>query len=189
VLRCSFQNLGCARRRVGAPKVEDAVWEKVKHILEHPESIAAMLASRRTEIESGGAVSELDRVQSVLDSIKRKEQRIVTAFVNEYVDEEGMATQISFPRERKEHFLEEITRLEAEASDAVSELDLLDSFQEAADSIRKSLGDLDGADRGEVIRLFASRIEVFADSINVVVLPSRGVIDKVTARPRLWAQP
>jgi len=157
--------------------------------LEHPESIAAMLASRRTEIESGGAVSELDRVQSVLDSIKRKEQRIVTAFVNEYVDEEGMATQISFPRERKEHFLEEITRLEAEASDAVSELDLLDSFQEAADSIRKSLGDLDGADRGEVIRLFASRIEVFADSINVVVLPSRGVIDKVTARPRLWAQP
>ena len=97
-------------------------------------------------------------------------------------DEEGMAAQMSLIKERKEHFQQEVTRFEDQASNAGEELQLLDNFQAAADSIRENLGDLDQVNKGEVVRLLVNRVEVFADYVNVEVLPSEGALLQVTTR-------
>ena len=143
-----------------------------------------MLDARRTELESGGACPELERVKQELEAIKQKEQRIATAFVNEYIDEDGIASQMSLIKERKEHFEKEVARLENQSSNVDEELEMLDNFQAAAEGIKESLGDLDKVNRGEVMGLLVNRVEVFADYINVEVLPSEGALEQVTAHSR-----
>lgn len=164
-----YKNTSCPKPRIGARTIEDAVWDTVMGFLERPESIQAVLSARRHELEEGGSWADLDRARRQLAEVEQEEQRAVTAFVKGYVDEQGLSIQIKFIKERKEHYQEEVARLEREAGTLGAEVEALSAWLASAGSLRKRLALLTPEERAQALRAVVDKVVLDGGKVEVVL--------------------
>ena len=164
-----YKNASCPKPRIGARTIEDAVWDTVMGFLERPESIQAVLSARRHELEEGGSWADLDRARRQLAEVEQEEQRAVTAFVKGYVDEQGLSIQIKFIKERKEHYQEEVARLEREAGTLGAEVEGLSAWLASAGSLRKRLALLTPEERVQALRAVVDKVVLDGGKVEVVL--------------------
>ncbi|MDP6715748.1 MAG: hypothetical protein QF368_14160, partial [SAR202 cluster bacterium] len=122
---------------------------------------------RTKALEVSGSFPELDAIRDDLAETKLKEQRLATAYMNEWIDDETMKLQSGFLSEREEHYETEVARLEAEAEFASSQIDIARAFADLADQLEDKLDSMDDTERGKLMRLLVDRIDVYPDSVKV----------------------
>jgi site-specific DNA recombinase len=108
----------CSARGMRAEKVEEAVWDKVKSVIDHPEVVFAEtenLMARSTLLES-----EIARTQAQLGRIDQEQQRLVRLYRFGEVDDEFITREINQVKKRQtalQHQLSDLQeRLRASAA-------------------------------------------------------------------------
>ncbi len=162
-----WKKRGCPKPSVEAPTIEGAVWNELRNRLRTPESAQTLIDERTKALEVSGSFPELDAIRDDLAETKLKEQRLATAYMNEWIDDETMKLQSGFLSEREEHYETEVARLEAEAEFASSQIDIARAFADLADQLEDKLDSMDDTERGKLMRLLVDRIDVYPDSVKV----------------------
>lgn len=169
---------GCVRPRIGAVKLETIVWNEVKRVIEHPETVRAVVEERRAEFERTGTLCEIEKKKRQLVKVKEEGQRAITAFTKGYLDEDELDIRMKSVNERREMYEYDLERIGSEVGDYDSQLALLDDFMAVAEHVRGRIPTLSEDDKAELIDVLVNRITT-GESINVeMVLTSAPVTEK-----------
>ncbi|MCH7786233.1 MAG: recombinase family protein [Chloroflexi bacterium] len=176
------KDAGCVRRSIGAVKIEKAVWEVVKDVLEHPEMVMKLIDDRRRSIEETGSHAEMDRARNELEKVEEERQRALTVFQKGYLNEAELDIRMKSINERREMYREDLDRMESEVNDYERQVEMLNAFIERAEDIKKRLADPSDVFKSEVIAAMVKRVDVSEDIKVRLVVGSESIIKDVGRR-------
>lgn len=155
------RGLECRRpRRYRADMLEQAVWAKVRELLEHPGLVAQAIQARSLELAETGTLDELERAKGKLREVEAEEYRAVNLCVKGIITEDALRGQLKLIRERQEHWRSEVQRLEESSRDAQAALDRLADFEHSALRIAARLDHLNFAERRTVLEAMIDRVSI-----------------------------
>ena len=164
--RCGGYKL-CNNRQVRTELLDNAVWQEVRKVLEHPSRMKDEYRSRlspETETNYGEIVS----VETRLKKLRNGLDRLIDSYANGLIDKSEFEPRITEIRER-------ITRLEPQHQElkdqASMEKDLrliINTLDQFSLRVKGRLDQADWSTKQELIRALVKRVEVDHDQVNVV---------------------
>ncbi|MFI5380008.1 MAG: recombinase family protein [Tepidisphaerales bacterium] len=187
--RCTNnQGRVCANPMVRADRLEAAVWEDVKGLLEEPERVRREY-ERRLEPEPPAAGD--GPLRRSIQQTQRQIDRLIDVFTEGTLQKQEFETRLKTFRERLAR-LEEQSRAEQDREAQQAQMRLvighLDSF---AEKVKHNLHEADWAGRREIIRTLVKRVEVDREEVKICYrvdvgpfapAPSRGQVPHCKGR-------
>jgi site-specific DNA recombinase len=159
----------CDNRPVRGDRLEQAVWDRVRALLEAPERVAdeyrrRLQAAQNTATEPD-EVAVLDRRMAAL---RRGIGRLIDSYAEGVIERAEFAPRIAGLKARLAQ-LEQRRQMVAEAAGAERELTLIiGQLEEFAAKIGAGLDGLDWSGRQAIIRALVRRIEIDGDQIEII---------------------
>ena len=158
----------CDNRSVRSDKLERAVWDEIRAVLEDPHRVAEEHRRRLADArESPGeaAAADLDRR---IAALRRGIGRLIDAYAEGLIERGEFEPRVEGMRGRLSRLEQERQTMAANA-EAKKDLMLLVGRLEAfAHKVHSGLEDLDWNGTREIIRAMVRRIEIDGDHVNVV---------------------
>jgi site-specific DNA recombinase len=159
----------CDNPPVRGGRLEAAVWDRVRALLEEPERVAQeyhrRLDTARDSATGTGEVRELDRQ---IAALRRGVGRLIDSYAEGVLDPAEFKPRVAGLKVRVAR-LEERRRAAAEAADAERELTLVvGRLEDFAATVRHGLDELDWHGRRDIIRSLVRRIEIDRSRVEVV---------------------
>ena len=151
---------GCPKTAMGANKIEELVWEKVRAVLEHPDSVKAMLNEKKREYEESGSLVELGRARARLKAVREERQRVLTAFQKGYLPESELDIRMRSIGERQEMYEIGLDRMKRQLEDHEANMAKLDDFLERAAEMSERLDGMTIEEKSDIIDALISRVTV-----------------------------
>jgi site-specific DNA recombinase len=159
----------CDNRSVRADHLEQAVWDRVRALLEAPDRLADEYQRRLKEAREGSAKSEeLAQIERQITALQRGIGRLIDSYAAGVIDRSefeprvtGLKTHVAQLQERQKDA--------AETAEAERELTLvIGQLEDFAAKVRAGLDTLDWLSTRDIIRTLVRRIEIDGDDIEVV---------------------
>ena len=159
----------CNNKSVRSDRLEQALWNEIRTVLEDPERVAAEYQRRldqaRTSPGEAGEGADLERRIAVL---RRGIGRLIDGYAEGLIERGEFEPRMDGMRRRLAHVETERQRLLADA-EAERDLTLLvGRLNEFAEKVHASLDSLDWNGTREIIRAMVRRVEIDGDHVNVV---------------------
>ncbi|MDF2782286.1 MAG: recombinase, partial [Geminicoccaceae bacterium] len=159
----------CDNPPVRGDRLEAAVWDRVRALLEEPERVAQeyrrRLDTARDSATGTGEVREFDRQ---IAALRRGVGRLIDSYAEGVLDPAEFKPRVAGLKIRVAR-LEERRRAAAEAADAERELTLVvGRLEDFAATVRHGLDELDWHGRRDIIRSLVRRIEIDRSRVEVV---------------------
>jgi site-specific DNA recombinase len=159
----------CDNQSVNADRLEAAVWERVRAVLEAPEGVAAEHRRRLRVAREPTATSEnVARIERQIAALRRGTDRLIDAFTAGIIDRAEFEPRIAGLKARSAQ-LEAECQAARDAGEAERQLVLvLARLEDFAARVRDGLDRIDWHGRRDLIRTLVRRIEIDANQVEVV---------------------
>ncbi|HYF85765.1 recombinase family protein [Azospirillum sp.] len=159
----------CDNAPVRSDALEQAVWTRVRALLEQPGRVAAEYQRRLEQGRGGtGEIDDVTQLDRQIASLNRGIGRLIDSYAEGVIDRPEFEPRIAGLRARLSQ-LRERRAVAAEAADAERELTLIiGRLEEFAIKIRQGLDDLDWSGKREIIRSLVRRVEIDANHVEIV---------------------
>ena len=160
----------CDNRSVCSDRLERAVWNEIRALLEDPQRLADEYRRRLDVARTGGGQQQeqaamLDRR---IAGLRRGIDRLIDGYAEGLIDRDEFQPRITGLRQRRLHLQEQRQAL-LDAADAERSLVLvIGHVEEFAVMVRRGLEELDWQGTREIIRALVRRVEIDGDAVEVV---------------------
>jgi site-specific DNA recombinase len=176
----------CDNRPIRADRLEEAVWERVRAVLQAPDRVAAEHRRRLHTAQDPTATSEeMLRLERQIASLQRGIDRLIDAFTAGIIDRAEFEPRIAGLKARLAQLGAE-RQAAKQAAQVERELVLvLARLEDFAARVRDGLEGLDWHGRRDMIRTMVRRVEVDGCSVEVVFrIPAPADGGPPSSRPR-----
>lgn len=156
----------CWNKQLRTDLVEEAVWEEVCRLLEHPERLEQEY--RRRLVQEEQTPDELSRLEARMGRLQQGIGRLIDSYAEGLIDKAEFEPRIARMRER-------LKQIEAQAQQITDEVSLereltliLGHLDEFAARIKTGLHEADWLTRREIIRALVKRVEIDQEQVRVV---------------------
>jgi site-specific DNA recombinase len=159
----------CDNRSVRSDHLEQAVWGRVRALLEAPERLAGEYQRRLKEAREGSAKSEeLAQIERQIAALQRGISRLIDSYAAGVIDRSEFEPRVTGLKARVAQ-LQDRKMAAAETAEAERELTLvIGQLEDFAARVRAGLDTLDWLGTRDLIRTLVRRIEIDGNHIEVV---------------------
>ena len=158
----------CRNKPVRTDRVEAAVWQEVRGLLEEPERLQQEYERRLRDGAERRQGDEVAGQETQLRKLRRGMERLIDSYADGIIDQEDFTPRITRLKERIAALEQDLADARA-AADQEQELRLmigrLDDFAQA---VRNHLDQIDWATKQTIIRALVKRVEIDPDEIRVI---------------------
>lgn len=176
----------CDNKSVRSDRLEAAVWDEVRSVLEAPERVAAEHRRRLSAARDGlGNADDAASLDSRISALRRGIGRLIDGYAEGVIERGEFEPRIDGMRRRLDHLEVERQRLAADAEAERSLTLLIGRLEDFASRVHGGLESLDWDGTREIIRTMVRRIEIDKDRVEIVfrVPPPPSGNDGNPARP------
>jgi site-specific DNA recombinase len=159
----------CDNRSVRSDRLERAVWDEIRAVLEDPRRLAAeyerRLAVSRGSSHGAEAVAALERQ---IAAVRRGIGRLIDSYAELRIERDEFEPRVGGMRERLAQLEGERERLVADAEIERSLALVIGRVEDFADRVHGALDEIDWDGTREIIRAMVRRVEVDGDHVHVV---------------------
>jgi site-specific DNA recombinase len=174
----------CGNPSVRGDRLEQAVWEQVRALLEDPRRVADEYRRRiRQANGEAGPLEQVARVERQIATVQRAIDRLIDCYAGGFIEKAEFEPRIAGLKLRRSQ-LQDQRRAAVTAANSERELSLVISrLEDFSAKVTDGLDGLDWPDMREIIHAVVRRIEIDRDSIEVVFRvppkggPSRGEVE------------
>lgn len=159
----------CSNHSIRADHLEQAVWDRVCTLLEHPDRLAEEYRRRLQEAgDNRVRLSELSHLEQQISALQRGIGRLIDSYAAGVIERDEFEPRIGGLKARMVG-LQKQQRAAVEAAQAERELTLvIGQVEDFAARVRQSLDSLDWLNMREIIRTLVRRVEIDTDHVAVV---------------------
>ena len=159
----------CDNRSVRSDRLEQAVWDEIRAVLEDPERVAVEHRRRLAQAQRGsGTTTEGADLDRRITALRRGIGRLIDGYADGLIERDEFEPRVEGMRRR-------LARVEAERKEMVANAEaerdltlLIGRLEEFAHTVHSGLEELDWNGTREVIRAMVRRVEIDGDHVNVV---------------------
>jgi site-specific DNA recombinase len=158
----------CSNTQVRTDLIEEAVWDRVREILEHPSRIEEEYQRRLKPPRRGSTWDTVDRVSAQMKKLRQGVARLIDSYAEGLLEKEEFEPRVKRMKERLAKLEEQARHL---ADEAAKQRDLrlvVGRLTEFSEQIRGGLATADWMTRREIIRSLVKRVEIGSEQVNVV---------------------
>ena len=158
----------CDNRSVRSDRLEQAVWDEIRAVLEDPERVAAEHRRRLAEVEDGPNDAKDADLGRRIAALRRGIGRLIDAYAEGLIERGEFEPRVEGMRRRLAHAEKERQTMAANA-EAERDLTLLvGCLEEFAEKVHRGLQGLDWEGTREIMRAMVRRVEVDGDRLDIV---------------------
>ncbi len=156
----------CWNKQLRTDLVDEAVWEEVCRLLEHPERLEQEY--RRRLVQEEKTPDELSSLQARMGRLRQGIARLIDSYAEGLIDKEEFEPRMTRMRERLKQIQEQAQQIMDEASLERELTLILGRLDEFAGRIKQGLHQADWLTRREIIRALVKRVEIDQEQVRVV---------------------
>lgn len=156
----------CWNKQLRTDLVDEAVWEEVCRLLEHPERLEQEY--RRRLVQEENTPDELSSLEARMGRLRQGIARLIDSYAEGLIDKGEFEPRIARMRERLKQIEEQAQQVEDEASLERELTLILGRLDEFATQVKTGLHEADWSTRREIIRALVKRVEIDQEQVRVV---------------------
>jgi site-specific DNA recombinase len=156
----------CWNNQLRTDLVEEAVWEEVCQLLEHPERLEQEY--RRRLVQEENTPDELSSLEARMGRLRQGIARLIDSYAEGLIDKGEFEPRMARMRERLKHMEEQAQQVKDEASLERELTLILGRLDEFATRVKNGLHEAVWLTRREIIRALVKRVEIDQEQIRVV---------------------
>jgi site-specific DNA recombinase len=158
----------CDNKSVRSDRLEQAVWDEIRTVLEDPGRVAAEYRRRLDQArENPGEAGDAD-LERRIAALRRGLGRLIDSYAEGLIERDEFEPRIDGMRRRLAHLEADRRRRLADAEAERNLTLLVGRLDEFAERVRGGLDGLDWSGTREIIRAMVRRVEIDGDHVNVV---------------------
>jgi site-specific DNA recombinase len=146
--------------------VDEAVWEEVCRLLEHPERLEQEY--RRRLLQQEQTPDELSSLETWIGRLRQGIARLIDSYAEGLIDKAEFEPRVTRMRERLQHMEAQAQQVRDEASLERELTLILGRLDEFAARVKTGLHEADWLTRREIIRALVKRVEIDQEQVRVV---------------------
>jgi site-specific DNA recombinase len=162
-------SVGCGKARnkhLRTDVVDEAVWEEVCRLLEHPERLEQEY--RRRLVQEAKTPDELSSLEARMGRLRQGIARLIDSSADGLIDKGEFEPGMARMRERLKHIEAQAQQIKDEASLERELTLILGRLDEFASRVKDGLHAADWSTRREIIRALVKRVEIDQEQVRVV---------------------
>jgi site-specific DNA recombinase len=156
----------CWNKQLRTDLVDEAVWEEVCRLLEHPERLEQEY--RRRLVQEEKAPDELSSLQARIGRLRQGIARLIDSYAEGLIDKGEFEPRIARMREHLKQMEEQAQQVKDEASLERELTLILGRLDEFAARVKAGLHEAKWLTCREIIRAFVKRVEIDQEQVRVV---------------------
>jgi site-specific DNA recombinase len=156
----------CWNKQLRTDLVDEAVWEEVCRLLEHPERLE--WEYRRRLLQQEQTPDELRTLEGRIGRLRQGVARLIDSYAEGVIDKEEFEPRVRRMRERLKQMEEQAQQVKDEANLEHELTLILGRLDEFATRIKTGLHEADWLTRREIIRALVKRVEIDQEQVRVV---------------------
>nr|AJG38137.1 putative invertase [bacterium enrichment culture clone fosmid MGS-K1] len=167
----------CGGGWVKADPVENAVWDAVTGALKRPEVLMEEYRRRIKDHEASDTLdSERKQIEIALKQVKKKQDRITDAYMNEALEIGDYKGKMDELRQRKSQLEAQLANLDKRATQQLQEKEALSHLQSFCETVSQGLDNLSFEEKQQLLRLVVERIVVNSGTVHIeAIIPLSNV--------------
>src|SRR5947209_10818020 len=163
----------CSNKQLRTDLVDEAVWEEVCRLLEHPERLEQEY--RRRLVQEEKTPDELSTLEARMGRLRQGIARLIDSYADGLIDKGEFEPRIARMRERLKQIEAQAQQITDEASLERELTLILGRLDEFASRVKDGLHAADWSTRREIIRALVKRVEIDQEQVRVVRSEERRV--------------
>jgi site-specific DNA recombinase len=155
----------CSNKQLRTDLVDEAVWEEVCRLLEHPERLEQEYQRRFLQENSG---SELSGLEGQIARLRQGIVRLIDSYADGIIEKGEFEPRIARMRERLKQMEQQAQNLKDQASLQRELRLILGRLQDFVSKIQEGLHTADWSARREIIRALVKRVEIDQEQVYVI---------------------
>jgi site-specific DNA recombinase len=156
----------CSNKQLRTDLVDEAVWEEVCRLLEHPERLEQEY--RRRFLQEEQTPDELSQIEARVSRLRQGITRLIDSYAEGLIDKDEFEPRVTRMRERLKQMDEQALQIKDDASLERELRLILGRLDEFTSRVKNGLDEADWSTRREIIRALVKRVEVDQEQVRVV---------------------
>jgi len=156
----------CWNKQLRTDLVDEAVWEEVCRLLEHPERLEQEY--RRRLLQQEQTPDELRNLEVRIGRLRQGVARLIDSYAEGLIDKEEFEPRVMRMRERLKQMEEQAQQVKDEAGMERELTLILSRLDEFAARVTNELHEADWLSRRDIIRALVKRVEIDQEQVRVV---------------------
>ena len=155
----------CSNKQLRTDLVDEAVWEEVCRLLEHPERLEQEYQRRFLQEHAG---SELSGLEGQIGRLRQGIVRLIDSYADGIIEKGEFEPRIARMRERLKQMEQQAQNLKDQASFQRELRLILGRLQDFVSKIQEGLHAADWSARREIIRALVKRVEIDQEQVHII---------------------
>jgi site-specific DNA recombinase len=156
----------CSNKQLRTNLVDEAVWEEVCRLLQHPERLEQEY--RRRFLQEQQAPDELSQLEARSSRLRQGIARLIDSYAEGLIDKDEFEPRVTRMRERLKQIEEQALQIKDDESLERELRLILGRLDEFASRVKQGLDQADWSNRREIIRALVKRVEIDQEQVRVV---------------------
>ncbi len=156
----------CSNKQLRTDLVDEAVWEEVCRLLEHPERLEQEY--RRRFLQEEQMPDELSQLEARMSRLRQGVARLIDSYAEGLIDKDEFEPRVTRMRERLKQIEEQALQINDDVSLERELRLILGRLDEFASRVKQGLDQADWSTRRDIIRALVKRVEIDQEHVRVV---------------------
>jgi site-specific DNA recombinase len=156
----------CSNKQLRTDLVDEAVWEEVCLLLQHPERLEQEY--RRRFLQEQQTPDELSQIEARMSRLRQGITRLIDSYAEGLIDKDEFEPRVTRLRERLKQMDEQALQIKDDASLERELRLILGRLDEFTSRVKNGLDEADWSTRREIIRALVKRVEIDQEQVHVV---------------------
>ncbi len=156
----------CSNKQLRTDLVDEAVWEEVCRLLEHPERLEQEY--RRRFLQEEQTPDELSQIEARVSRLRQGITRLIDSYAEGLIDKDEFEPRVTRLRERLKQMETQALQIKDDASFERELRLILGRLDEFTSRVKNGLDEADWSTRREIIRALVKRVEIDQEQVRVI---------------------
>jgi site-specific DNA recombinase len=158
----------CENRQVRTDRLDAAVWQEVRQVLEEPERLLREYQRRITEVSENPRGDDLASLAAQIRKLRQGIGRLIDSYAEGLIERGDFEPRVSRLRERVASLEARVQEVEVEASLQREMQLIIGQVEDFARTIMANLDQIDWTQQREIIRALVKRVDIDQEQVHVV---------------------
>jgi site-specific DNA recombinase len=156
----------CSNKQLRTDLVDEAVWEEVCRLLQHPERLEQEY--RRRFLQEEQTPDELSQLEARSSRLRQGVARLIDSYAEGLINKDEFEPRVTRMRERLKQIEEQALQIKDDASLERELTLILGRLDEFASRVKLGLEQADWSTRRDIIRALVKRVEIDQERVHVI---------------------
>jgi site-specific DNA recombinase len=156
----------CTNKQLRTDLVDEAVWEEVCRLLQHPERLEQEY--RRRFLQEEQTPDELSQLEARSSRLRQGVARLIDSYAEGLINKDEFEPRVTRMRERLKQIEEQALQIKDDASLERELTLILGRLDEFASRVKLGLEQADWSTRRDIIRALVKRVEIDQERVRVI---------------------